>query len=380
MKNAVTGLRDASPHERYANGLRDAGLANSAMGREWLVAADTVLERAHVVTLPLNETGYYDRGQARAVGWRFSVRDGQRVAIVVTSAGQPAQIFTDLYRATGDTTKPFEIEIAGVTDSTQRSTINYDVKHDSRDSLTLVFRLQPELLRGGRYDITIRTDPILGFPVSGRGNSAAQSFWGVDRDGGARSHQGVDIFAPRGTPVLAASDGRIASTRPNNLGGKVIWLSDEHRDQRLYYAHLDSHAVSAGAIVKKGDTIGFVGNTGNARTTSPHLHFGIYRSGQGPIDPWPYVRRNTSTFSPIAADTSRIGTRVRVGSRALTLRSSPAQRGDSVAAAARNESARIVGAAGRYYRIELDSAGIAGYVPVGAPLVALPDSGGKRPR
>ena len=245
------------------------------------------------------------------------------------------------------------------------------MQYETRDSLTLVLRVQPELLRSGRYDITIRTDPVLDFPVAGRGNSAAQSFWGVERDGGAREHQGVDIFAPRGTPVLAATDGRIASISPNNLGGNVIWQSDDLRNQRLYYAHLDRHAVTAGAYAKRGDTIGFVGNTGNARTTAPHLHFGIYRSGQGAINPWPYVQRSTSTFAPITADTSRVGRRVRVDARAVTLRAAPTTRGDSVAVATRNTTARIVGAAARYYRIETDG-GVAGYVPANASLVAVP--------
>lgn len=370
--NRAAELPESSPHARYARALRDAGLAQSAMGREWLVAADSVLPAAHVIALPLMEMGYYDRGQARAVGWRFKVADGQRVSVEITERGQRAQIFGDLFRVTGDSAKPFEMAATAVTDSTQRAVLRYDAK----DSLTMVLRVQPELLRGGTYEVTIRTDPVLGFPVAGRGNSAAQSFWGVDRDGGARAHQGVDIFAPRGTPVLAATDGRIASINPNNLGGNVIWQSDEHRDQRLYYAHLDRHAVVAGAYAKIGDTIGFVGNTGNARTTSPHLHFGIYRRGFGAIDPWPYVRRNTVAFAPVLADTSRVGTRVKIGARALLLRSAPNVRSDSVSVASLDMTARVVGAAARFYRIELED-GLAGYVPASAKLMPVHDSVGQ---
>lgn len=58
-------------------------------------------------------------------------------------------------------------------------------------------------------------------------------------------------------------------------GGKVVWMRDEARGMSLYYAHLDSQHVAAGAYVRPGDTLGFVGKTGNARTTPPHLHFGI---------------------------------------------------------------------------------------------------------
>lgn len=355
---SVRERREPTPHERYGQSLRDAGLSQSAMGREWLVAADTVMSNAHRVTLPLNETGYYDRGQARAVGWQFDVRDGQQITIALSVDGQPAQIFTDLFVATTDSVRRFEAVVSGATDSTQQSLLRYE----TRDSATLVLRVQPELLRGGRYHVTIRSDPVLAFPVEGRGNSAAQSFWGVDRDGGRRSHQGVDIFAPRGTPVLAATNGRITSVRPNNLGGNVIWQSDDRRAQTLYYAHLDRLYVDAGAYVNTGDTIGFVGNTGNARTTSPHLHFGIYRRGRGPIDPWPYVRRVTATFAPIRADTARIGRRVQLRAGSVALRVSPVAKGDTVAVATRLDTMHVMGAVGGFYRVELAS-GVAGYVP-----------------
>lgn len=364
VAESVRNARELTPHERYANGLREAGLAETAMGREWITAADTVLQRAHRVSLPFQESGFYDRGQARAVGWQFDVRDGQRVSIVLTKEGQDARIFADLFAVTTDSVQHFESLQSAVTDSTQQILMRYE----TRDSVRLVLRVQPELLRGGKYTITIRNDPMLSFPVEGRGNGAAQSFWGVDRDGGRRSHQGVDIFAPRGTPVLAATDGQIVSTQPNNLGGNVVWQADDHRSQRLYYAHLDRHHVQAGDHVNAGDTIGFVGNTGNARTTSPHLHFAIYRRGQGAIDPWPYVRINVATFAPIRADTSRIGARVALRAPAVALRVAPGARADSVAFASRGDTVQLVGAAANFYRVELAS-GVAGYVP--ASVVGL---------
>ncbi|MBC8090104.1 MAG: M23 family metallopeptidase [Phycisphaerae bacterium] len=370
VADSVRERRATSPHERYSESLREAGLGQSAMGREWLMAADTVMPNAHRVALPLNETGFYDRGQARAVGWQFDARDGQRISIALSVDGQPAQIFTDLFVVTSDSVKRFDAVASGVTDSTQQSLLRYE----TRDSVTLVLRVQPELLRGGRYRITIRSDPVLAFPVEGRGNAAAQSFWGVDRDGGRRSHQGVDIFAPRGTPVLAATNGRITSVRPNNLGGNVIWQSDEGRAQTLYYAHLDRLHVDAGVYVNAGDTIGFVGNTGNARTTSPHLHFGIYRRGRGPIDPWPYVRRATATFPPIRADTSRIGARVLVSTGRVAVRTSPVLRADTVAVVTRADTMQVVGAAANFYRIELPS-GVAGYVPAGGTMRVIMGAG-----
>ena len=108
--------------------------------------------------------------------------------------------------------------------------------------------------------------------------------------GGARSYEGVDIFAPKRTPVVAVADGHINSVTENRLGGKVIFMRPAGKNISLYYAHLDEQLVSQGQRVKKGDTLGLVGNTGNAITTSPHLHFGIYSVG-GAIDPFPFVNQ-----------------------------------------------------------------------------------------
>jgi murein DD-endopeptidase MepM/ murein hydrolase activator NlpD len=74
----------------------------------------------------------------------------------------------------------------------------------------------------------------------------------------------------------------------NRLGGNVVWVLRPSRGEAHYYAHLDTQRVRAGTRVKAGDVIGTVGNTGNARSTAPHLHFGIYAGG-GAVDPLPYV-------------------------------------------------------------------------------------------
>jgi len=133
---------------------------------------------------------------------------------------------------------------------------------------------------------------------------AIKSFWEDSRDGGSREHKGVDIFAPKRYPVTAVSDGIISRTGTNNLGGKVVWLAGQKFS--YYYAHLDSQLVSPGKIVKSGDTLGLIGNTGNARFTPPHLHFGIYAPGEGAINPYPFIKDDytplpgleTYTFSP----------------------------------------------------------------------------------
>jgi murein DD-endopeptidase MepM/ murein hydrolase activator NlpD len=128
------------------------------------------------------------------------------------------------------------------------------------------------------------------FPVSGK-KSHVGSFWGDQRDGGRRKHEGIDIFAKKGTPVVAICDGVIASRDNGGIGGKTISLESEDYRWSAYYAHLDKQYVREGQYVKKGQVLGTVGNTGNARYTPSHLHFGIYKSS-GAINPLPYVKHS----------------------------------------------------------------------------------------
>jgi murein DD-endopeptidase MepM/ murein hydrolase activator NlpD len=126
------------------------------------------------------------------------------------------------------------------------------------------------------------------FPVGGK-RSNIGSFWDDERDGGKRRHRGIDIFAKKGTAVVAIEDGVITSRGNTKLGGKVLWLRPSGAWWRAYYAHLDEQLVNEGDFVRKGQVIGTVGNTGNARTTPAHLHFGIYTL-TGALDPLPYVK------------------------------------------------------------------------------------------
>ena len=90
----------------------------------------------------------------------------------------------------------------------------------------------------------------------------------------------------------------------------------------LYYAHLDKQLVENGSFVEIGDTLGLVGNTGNARTTPPHLHFGVYRRGEGPLDPRPWVALGNTTPARVSADTSVLGHWARAA-RVTALRAAP---------------------------------------------------------
>ncbi len=143
----------------------------------------------------------------------------------------------------------------------------------------------------------IKTDPgELAFPVAGS-KSKIGSFWGDQRDAGKRKHEGIDIFAKKGTDVVAICDGTITSVGNGGIGGKTIWLRATDHWWTAYYAHLNSQAVYEGQSVKKGDVIGTVGNTGNARHTAAHLHFGIY-TYTGAVNPLPYVKSAPKIISP----------------------------------------------------------------------------------
>ena len=105
-------------------------------------------------------------------------------------------------------------------------------------------------------------------------------------------------MAPRGTPVLAASDGEIVRKHRNRLGGNVLYLRSHGGAYDFYYAHLDRYApgLEVGQTVRQGDVLGFVGNTGNARRTPPHLHFQVLdRGGRGrgtPVNPHRLLTRS----------------------------------------------------------------------------------------
>ncbi|MEM6327048.1 MAG: M23 family metallopeptidase [Bacteroidota bacterium] len=123
-------------------------------------------------------------------------------------------------------------------------------------------------------------------PVVGVAPRDLADTWGAARSGGRR-HEGIDIFAPRGTPVVSATEGVVSRVGGNVLGGTVVGVVGPGREWH-YYAHLDAHApdLAEGQRVAPGDTLGFVGATGNAVGTPPHLHYGIYRVG-GAVNPYP---------------------------------------------------------------------------------------------
>jgi murein DD-endopeptidase MepM/ murein hydrolase activator NlpD len=131
----------------------------------------------------------------------------------------------------------------------------------------------------------------LRMPVVGVRPVELDDSWGAPRDGGRRPHRGIDIFAPKGTPVVAVVPGIISYIGEQPKGGQVVWLTTESGTS-FYYAHLDRWApgIYEGMEVESGDLLGYVGNSGNARTTPPHLHFGISHNDEM-VNPYPVLAK-----------------------------------------------------------------------------------------
>jgi murein DD-endopeptidase MepM/ murein hydrolase activator NlpD len=139
----------------------------------------------------------------------------------------------------------------------------------------------------------------LSLPVNGvRAEQLVATF---DEARGDRPHEAIDIMSPRGTPVVATEDGRIAKLFWSKAGGHTIYQFDPSERYAYYYAHLDRYAdgLAEGQAVTRGQTIGYVGSTGNAKADAPHLHFAVFlltpekRWWDGSaLDPYPVLRWN----------------------------------------------------------------------------------------
>jgi murein DD-endopeptidase MepM/ murein hydrolase activator NlpD len=362
-------FRDLTPYEAYRESLADAGLAETALGRDWIRAGADAVVAAVPISPPFQEEGYITAETPGAMAYRITVPRGRRLTAHVTlDSEEGTRVFVDLFRVPEDAEDPPRPIIS--TDSVPGSFV-----HEPFREGDFILRLQPELLRGGQYRVILRLEAQLAFPVDGRNMPAIQSVFGAERDGGARSHDGVDIFAPRGTPVLAAAPGVAFRVGITGLGGKVVWVRDPLRNARLYYAHLDSQHVRNGDRIQVGDTLGFVGNTGNARTTPPHLHFGLYRTGEGPIDPTPFLRPVVGTLADLTADVDRLGAWVRLGSGGVHLRAAPERDAPVLRDLPQFAPARVLGGSADFFRVRLPD-GVVGYVaaaltePLDEPLAS----------
>jgi murein DD-endopeptidase MepM/ murein hydrolase activator NlpD len=131
-------------------------------------------------------------------------------------------------------------------------------------------------------------DKKLAMPVQDVEKKAITNTWHAPRDG-SRLHEGQDIFAPRGTPIFSATEGYVAHIGDNSLGGQTVSIVGAG-GRTYYYAHLEAYAphLAEGDFVTTQTLLGYIGATGNAAGTPPHLHFGVYAPG-GALNPLPLI-------------------------------------------------------------------------------------------
>jgi murein DD-endopeptidase MepM/ murein hydrolase activator NlpD len=138
-------------------------------------------------------------------------------------------------------------------------------------------------------------------PVAGVDPGGVPDTFEDARDDGRRRHEALDIFAPRGTPVVSADAGVVLAVRESRHGGLTVYATDPDRRFVYYYAPLDRYraGLRAGAMLARGDVLGAVGTSGNADRRAPHLHFqvtivddaGEWWNGRA-IDPRPFFVRS----------------------------------------------------------------------------------------
>ena len=343
-----------TPQEFYEKDLLKEKLEKTAAGQTWFNAGKSVFNDSLFSVAPYQERFFLgDSTPAQAI--RLKIPEGRSLVISTTrnEGDTTSRLFLELYRIKTNG-KPQRVEYlkAGT------ENIFYENKGDD----TLLLRLQTGLNERLVVAISLKTRPTLSFPVAGHGMNSVISAWGAERDGGSRSHEGIDIKAKRGTPVVASTGGYVTQTGTNNLGGKVVFLSADSSPYALYYAHLDSQLVSSGTRVVRGDTLGLVGNTGNAITTSPHLHFGVYARGSGAVNPLPFINDRTEKLPGLPETSKWLGNWVRIRRKTTLFSSASFDNRDKIETLNADTRLKITGEMAKGYRVETLN-GTRGYIP-----------------
>ncbi len=295
------------------------------------------------IELPYAESGKFMPRSFPVYAYEMNLNPGEVFNLEIFTDSVNDLVFIDFYRMTLDSIQSFnKIESAEI----DQKMFQYEIKESGLYKIVI----QPGIETQSDFVLKFNKKPAYFFPVADGKNSDIQSYWGAKRDGGARSHEGIDIFADRGTPVLAATNGRIGFTGEKGLGGKQVWLRDTKRGQSLYYAHLDSISKTSGSV-KKGDTLGFVGNTGNARTTPPHLHLGIYK--RGAINPLYFVYQHEN-FTPEITAFDKNSTSLITKSSVANLRNQPNTSTSQILGQAKNkDTLQLLGKTGDWFHVRL---------------------------
>lgn len=336
-----------TPREKFVHWAERSDAINAAQLLQWDSIYQKTFQDTLLVQLPHREIIQLDTLIANSSqSWQLALEAGRQLHIDAEKL-EGGLVFGELYRLPKDGFS--SVRLLAAWDTTDYQII-YENKSVASENLLFLVQVAPDKI--AKFDVNFVSHPILAFPVAGATMSDIGSVWGDPRDGGRRKHEGNDIFAARGTPLLAVTDGAVVSIRESERGGKTVWLRDrEGRSFTYYYAHLDSQLVRVGQLVERGDTVGTVGNTGNAKYTPPHLHFGIYR--RGAIDPFSFIRKRDKKPTPPAfkiEEVRNIKTIPRRGNHFL--RFTPNRKADPIRQLKAGEKVEILGVSGRYYRVK----------------------------
>src|SRR5690606_27134829 len=184
--------------------LSNAGLERSLLYRQWLQASMRSLTDPTMVTIPHQELAYIARDKPTAIGYAFMARRGERLLIDVSvNSKDSVQLFIDLFEAPPDTA----IRPKHLVSADTATTITWDVRQDGQ----YLLRIQTELLAELSFRLQLTAEASLAAPVIPSARQHIGSIFGDVRDGGRRKHEGIDIFAARHTPVVAAADGVVSA-------------------------------------------------------------------------------------------------------------------------------------------------------------------------
>ena len=246
----------------------------------WDLAGKYALEHPLIITDSYAEYGLTKAGTADANAFQISLKPGQQIIANYDMDSLSMPAFLEIWKQ----------DINGMVLLASADSISKTAQYFSLDGADYIVKFQPKIEVIANYNLIIQVAAGLEYPIDQKAKSSIGSLWGDPRDGGLRKHEGIDIFAAKGSKIIAAADGVITNVGETEIGGKVVSLQPKGQYLSIYHAHLDEQLVQYGQTVTKGQVIGTVGNTGNAITTAPHLHLGIY-TRNGAVDPLLFVKK-----------------------------------------------------------------------------------------
>lgn len=334
-----------SPHERYRQNLVSEGLDRDA--QLWETSAAFALVNPLAITVPYFERRIlHDKIAFHASAFSVQLATDQQLQVdIKPSDYTEAPVFVDIFQL------PVKRGLPDLRES--KNTDAQSLTFQAARSGTYIVRIQAGYKSRGLIDVSISSPPTFPFPVEGKESSSVLSFFGDARDRGRRSHKGIDIFGARGTPILSVSNGRVSRIGDTGIGGKHVWVKDGKYS--FYYAHLDSITIARGDRVSPGVQLGTMGNTGNAKTTSPHLHFGVYKRFSGAVNPFPLVDNSGIKFSKKIATTPISPRWVSISTKTLNVRASPSTKAPVVEQLKRGDLVQVFAGAVDWLRVETSS-------------------------